>query len=355
MSFSLGIVGLPNVGKSTLFNALLKSELAEASNYPFCTIKPNVGIVEVPDERLAKLAAIDHPEKIIPTVIEFYDIAGLVKNAHRGEGLGNQFLANIREVKAILHVVRFFEDKNITHVDNSVDPVRDVETIELELIFADLKTAETALHKAGKEAKAGDKFWIAKKEVLEKVDTNLKKSLPLRKVFFTSEELELLKEYTFLTIKPVLYVLNVSEEQLKQDLTFPFEPCIKISAKTEAELANFSAKEAAEYLKEFNLTETGLERLIKKSYELLNLITFLTSGPKETRAWTVKKGAKAPEAAGVIHSDFEKNFIRAEVISYADYIANGGEKGAKEKGVMRVEGKDYVVQDGDVVYFRVGK
>ncbi|MBU1166981.1 redox-regulated ATPase YchF [Patescibacteria group bacterium] len=354
MSFSLGIVGLPNVGKSTLFNALLKNKQAEASNYPFCTIDPNVGIVEVPDQRLAKLAKIDSPEKIIPTAIEFYDIAGLVKGAHKGEGLGNQFLSHIREVKAIIHVVRIFEDKDITHVDGDIDPTRDVETIDLELILADLKMAETTFRKAQKEARSGDKEWGLKRDLLAKIVENLEKSVPLREVTFDDEEQAFLKEYIFLTIKPVLYVLNVSEDQLKEEIDFPFKPAVKISAKMETDLNDFSDEEVADYLAEYNLEEPGLERLVKESYSLLNLITFLTSGPKESRAWTVRNSAKAPEAAGVIHSDFADKFIRAEVISYEDYIKYQGESGAKENGLMRVEGKDYEMQDGDVVHFRVG-
>ncbi|MBU1118498.1 redox-regulated ATPase YchF [Patescibacteria group bacterium] len=354
MSFSLGIVGLPNVGKSTLFNALLKNTQAEASNYPFCTIDPNVGIVDVPDERLNKLAAIDSPKKIIPTAIEFCDIAGLVKGAHKGEGLGNAFLSHIAEVKAILHVVRLFDDGNVTHVDGSIDPVRDAETIETELLLRDLSVAESSLSKATKQARSGDKEWIQKRELLTKITENLEKNVPLRTVTFEEEESELLNDYTFLTLKPILYVLNVSEKQLASGVDFPLKPFIPISAKVEADLASFTDEEATEYLKEYNLTESGLVRLIKKSYELLDLITFLTSGPEESRAWTVKRGAKAPEAAGVIHSDFEKNFIRAEVISFDDYVALGGEKGAKEAGVMRVEGKDYTVRDGDVMHFLAG-
>lgn len=352
MSFSLGIVGLPNVGKSTLFNALVRNVQAEASNYPFCTIDPNVGVVEVPDTRLEKLGAIDETQKIIPTVIEFVDIAGLVKGASENKGKGNAFLSNIREVDAILHVVRMFEDGDIMHVDGSVDAERDRETIEMELLLADLQMGENALQKAVKQAKSGDKEWVAKRDLLEKCVTALQEEKMVRELDFDDDEKVVLKQYNFLTLKPILYVVNLSEAQLKDMPEIPFSPAVTISAQMEVDLISFSDEEMTEYLGEYNLSEPGLHRLIKESYKLLHLETFFTSGEKETRAWTVSAGSSAPEAAGVIHTDFKNNFIRAEVVSYDDYITHNGFNGAKEKGALRIEGKDYIVQDGDVVYFR---
>lgn len=354
MSFSLGIVGLPNVGKSTLFNALLKKQTAEASNYPFCTIDPNVGIVEVPDERLEKLSNLDNPTKIIPTAVEFYDIAGLVKGAHKGEGLGNAFLSHIREVDAIIHVVRYFADSNITHVHGDVNPSDDIETIEAELLLADLHSCEKSLEKASKQAKSQDKEWIIKRDVLQTCFDELTKETPLRDVEFDSDEAEIVRQYNFLTRKPLMYVLNVSEDQLTEDITFDRGNYVVISAAVESELVGFDADEAAEYMKEIGIEEPGLHKLIKEAYSLLGLISFFTSGEKETRAWTVRNGAKAPEAAGVIHTDFEEKFIRAEVVSYTDYVTAGGFQKARDAGKMRVEGKDYVVVDGDVMYFRTG-
>lgn len=354
MSFSLGIVGLPNVGKSTLFNALLKNVQAEASNYPFCTIDPNVGIVEVPDERLGKLAAIDNTKKIIPTVIEFFDIAGLVKGASENKGKGNAFLSHIREVDAILHVVRMFEDGDIMHVDGTIDAKRDQETIELELILADLQMAENSLSKAEKLAKSNDKEWVAKKDLLQKIVTHLSEEKPARTLDFTDDEQILLTQYNLLTSKPVLYVVNLSEDQLKNMPDIPFSPAVTISAQLEVDLISFSDEDMKEYLAEFNLSEPGLHRLIKESYSLLNLQTFFTSGVQETRAWTIQKGAPAPEAAGVIHTDFKDSFIRAETVSYEDYISFNGLAGAKENGALRIEGKDYIVRDGDVMHFRTG-
>lgn len=347
MSFSIGIVGLPNVGKSTLFKALTKKPI-EIANYPFCTINPNVGIATVPDDRIDALAKISKSEKVIPTVIEFFDIAGLVKDAHKGEGLGNKFLSHIREVKAIVHVVRGFNDKNIIHVSNRVDPGADKEIIDLELIFADLETVKKRLRDEERNAKGMDKVALARVPVLKKLQAHMERGLLANSLELTDEEREAIKELSLLTAKPMITVINVDEEQLNKD----YGEKIPVCAKIEAELAELSDEDAKTYLKELGLKTSGLEKIIKKSYEILGLITFFTSGPKETRAWTVRRGAKAPEAAGVIHTDFEKGFIRAEIISYEDFIASNGEAGAKEKGKLRVEGKDYIIQDGDVVHFR---
>ncbi|RJR31208.1 redox-regulated ATPase YchF [Candidatus Parcubacteria bacterium] len=349
MSFSIGIVGLSNVGKSTLFKALTKKQV-DASNYPFCTIDPNVGVVAVPDERLEKLAIMSKSEKIVPTTIEFVDIAGLVKDAHKGEGLGNQFLANIREVDAILEVVRQFEDKNVTHVAGKVDPQSDKETIDLELIFADMQTLEKRLAKVSRDAKGDNKEAREALPILEKLKTGFESGKPAREIVTEEKEKLLIKDLNLLTIKPIIYVLNVDEDKILQETDF-----ITISAKIESELAELSPQEAESFLKELSLDSSGLDKIIKKSYEILDLITFITTGPMETKAWTIKKGAKAPQAAGVIHTDFEKGFIRAEIINWMDLLDCGSETIAKEKGLIRLEGKEYVMQDGDVAHFRFSK
>lgn len=353
MSFKVGIVGLPNVGKSTLFKALTKKQVLIA-NYPFATIDPNVGIAEVPDERLQKLAEISQSKKIIPTTVEFYDIAGLVRGAYKGEGLGNQFLSHIREVDAIAHVVRAFVDDNITHVHGSPDPKNDAEVIGLELCMADLKTVERRLGEVEGKAKSGDKDAATLRDVLGKVKDALGRGQWAREVQSTDEEQRLLRELNLLTLKPMLYVINDDETFSHKDSVPKLEPHVVVSAKIESELAELPDAEAREMMASLGMEQSGLDKLIVASYKLLDLITFLTSGPDETRAWTVRRGAKAPEAAGVIHSDFEKNFIRAEITHWKDFVECKGEAGAKEKGLMRVEGKDYEMRDGDVCYFRVG-
>ncbi len=356
MSFSIGIVGLPNVGKSTLFKALTKKQV-DAANYPFCTIDPNVGVVAVPDERLDALTNLTHSKKTTPTTIEFVDVAGLVKDAHKGEGLGNQFLANIRETDAIVQVIRAFKDENVVHVAGKVDPESDKETINLELIFADLETINKRIAKNEKEARGQNKEALAIRPILEKLKTGLEAGKPAKEIITDEEETSLIKDLNLLTMKPMIYVLNVDEDGVlpastkapagKQDSDY-----LTISAKIEAELADLAPEEAKEYLKELELDASGLDRLIKKAYETLGLITFLTTGEDETRAWTIKRGAKAPPAAGVIHTDFEKGFIRAEIINWRDLIDAGGEHQAREKGLIRLEGKDYVMKDGDVAHFR---
>lgn len=355
MSLKIGIVGLPNVGKSTLFNALTKSSQAEASNYPFCTIDPNVGIITVPDERLDKLAGLVKPEKVTPTAIEFVDIAGLVKDAHKGEGLGNQFLSHIREVDLILQVVRFFEDSDIQHTDEKIDPLRDLEIINLELILADLNTIKNALEKIEPKVNAGEKEFSEKFEVLKKIQKELENSKMVNQMNLGKESIRTIRELSLLTAKPFLYIANLAEDQLPKDgkLTKKGIDFIPISAKVEAEVNSLNEKEQKEYLESIGLKESGLNQVIKKGYQTLGLVTFFTAGPKEARAWTIKKGTKAPQAAGVIHTDFEKGFIKAEVISYADFVTAGSELKAKEAGKMRIEGKDYVVQDGDVILFKV--
>ncbi|MBI4135590.1 redox-regulated ATPase YchF [Candidatus Uhrbacteria bacterium] len=355
MSFSIGIVGLPNVGKSTLFKALTKKSVLIA-NYPFATIDPNVGVVEVPDARLQELARVSKSEKIIPTTIEFYDIAGLVRGASQGEGLGNQFLSHIREVDAIAQVVRVFSDPNVIHVHGKPDPKSDIEVIGIELALADLKTVEKRFQDISGEAKSGHKDALKIREVLEKVKAGLNQGKGVRGILNEEEQLAL-QDLHLLTEKPVLYVYNVDEgirdEGLRiKDKELP-GPRVVVSAKIESELAELPEEDAKQMMQDLGLAESGLDQLIHASYKLLGLITFFTSGPKETRAWTVPKGTKAPQAAGVIHTDFEKAFIRAEVIACADFVKYHGESGAKEHGALRLEGKEYEIQDGDVVHFRV--
>ena len=348
MSFSIGIVGLPNVGKSTLFKALTKKQV-DASNYPFCTIDPNVGVVAVPDERLDKLAAMSKSEKTVYTTIEFVDIAGLVKDAHKGEGLGNQFLANIREVDAIVQIIRQFSDKNVIHVDGRIDPESDKETINLELIFADLQTLEKRMAKNQKELHGNDKDAKKLQPILEKLKTGLESGKLASEIITDEDEKKLAREINLLTIKPMIYVLNVDEDNVFQETDY-----ITISAKIESELADLPETEAKEMLKELKLESSGLDKLIKKSYEILDLITFLTTGPKESRAWTIKKGTKAPQAAGVIHTDFEKQFIRVDVVNWQKLLEAGSEAKAHELGLIRTEGKEYVIQDGDTCHFKTG-
>jgi len=358
MALQIGIVGLPNVGKSTMFSAITKAQV-DCANYPFCTIEPNVGVVEVPDERLDKLTALNKSEKTLPTTIEFVDIAGLVKGAAEGQGLGNKFLAHIRECDAIAQVVRAFDDKNILHVDGSIDPVRDAETINTELALADLETVNKRRETIGREMKAGKtKELEALTVALTRASEALSQGTMLRDIEWTEDEEGALKPLNLLTKKPMLYVVNVSEAQLgdgswKERVGALKGELVPVCVKMEADMMDMSEEEKKEYLEMTGQAESGLDRLIKTGYKLLGLITFLTSGPLETRAWTVKQGSTAPQAAGKIHTDFEKHFIRVEVTPYQDYIDCGGEVGAREKGKTRIEGKEYIIQDGDVCYFRV--